>query len=33
MIIDMHNAKGTILVVEDDVNVRDVAVEMFESNG
>ena len=33
MIIDMQQAKGTILVVEDDVNVRDVAVEMFESNG
>jgi DNA-binding NtrC family response regulator len=33
MIIEMHRSKGTILVVEDDVNVRDVAVEMFESNG
>ena len=33
MIIDMHKHKGTILVVEDDVDVRDVAVEMFESNG
>jgi DNA-binding NtrC family response regulator len=33
MIIDLKKSKGTILIVEDDIDVRDVAVEMFESNG